>query len=621
LYFQRLSAEELVTRLAAIVDSSEDAIIGRDEHGVIQTWNAAAAKLFGYTAEEIVGQSVLLIVPPELHHEERRNLERLRHGERINHYETQRIRRGGQRIGVSITVSPIKDDNGTIIGSSLIARDLSSAQRDVAAQSRLAAIVESSDDAIVAKDLNGVVTSWNAGAERLFGYSAEQMIGRSIMTIIPPDLQHEEPMILARIASGERVDHYETQRVDSSGKRFEVSLTLSPIRDAAGHVIGVSKIARDISERRRLDTARLMLAAIVESSDDAIISKNLDGIITSWNASAERLFGYKPHEIIGQSVLRLIPRELQHEEPIILSKLRRGERIDHFETRRVKKNGETIDISLTVSPIRDDKGRVIGASKIVRDISERKAAEAALLEKEKLAATGRLAATLAHEVNNPLESIMNLSFLLANDQALPEHLRAYADMLVKEVQRAGEITRQTLSFYRTTKVTGEVDVADVIQHVLVSKQKKTVDKRINITKCFDSEISVKGYAGELRQVFDNIIENAIDAVPAGGHIHARGRTFGAPGAQRLCVSICDDGPGIAPDIMHRIFEPFFTTKLNSGSGVGLWVTHGIVMKHGGTIRVRSSRRIGTVFTVTLPLGQNGENGETKTQTRKSLLAA
>ena len=604
LHFQRLSPEELITRLAAIVDSCEDAIIGRDEQGVINTWNSAAMHMFGFQPEEIIGQSVLVIVPPHLHAEELANLERLRKGERIEHYETQRLRKGGQRVNVAVALSPIHDGKGNIIGSALVARDVGARERENAALARLAAIVESSDDAIVAKDLNGVVTDWNVAAEHMFGYTAQEMIGRSILTLIPPELQHEEPAILGKIRAGERLEHYETYRMHKSGKRVDVSLTVSPIRNDRGDIIGASKIARDISDRLRSDNARVMLAAIVESSEDAIISKTLDGVISTWNAAAERLFGYRAEEIVGHSVLRLIPRDLHYEEPQIIAKLQRGERVEHFETRRIRKNGELFEISLSVSPIRDSSGRVIGASKIVRDISDRKAAEAALVEKEKLAATGRLAATLAHEVNNPLESIMNLGFLLAQHPSLDEEARGYANLLMSEAQRAGDITRQTLSYYKATRVTGEVNVRQVIEHVLGWKKKKLESKAITVTSRFGSVPTVNGFAGELRQVFENLIQNAIDALGRGGAILIRGRSRHTRNGDRLVINICDNGDGIPRRLLPKIFDPFFTTKLQTGSGLGLWVTRGIVQKHGGTIRVRSSQtrtRRGTVFTIVLPI--------------------
>lgn len=605
-HLQRLSAEELVTRLAAIVDSYEEAIIGRDEDGTIDTWNSAATRMFGYTPQEMIGQSVLLLVPPDMHHEELANLERLRQGLPVEKYETQRLRKGGERVDISVAVAPIKDAEGRIIGSALTAREIGAPQRENAARARLAAIVESSDNAMIAKDLNGVVTDWNGAAERMFGYTASEMIGRSILNIIPAELQREEAAILAKIRAGQRVEHYETQRLHKSGQRLEVELSLSPIRDSRGRVIGASKIARDISERRRLDAARLMLAAIVESSDDAIVSKNLDGIITSWNAAAERLFGYKADEITGQSVMRLIPRELHYEEPRIIAKLRSGERIEHFETRRQRKDGTIFDVSLTVSPIKDAAGRVIGASKIVRDISDRRAAEAALIEKEKLAATGRLAATLAHEVNNPLESITNLSYLLANHPTLDDEARGYARLLLDEVQRAGEITRQTLSYYRDSRLTGDVNIEATIEHILRSKGRKLNAKHLTLEKRFNGVPLVKGYAGELRQVFENLIENAIDAVGKDGRIVIRTRTIGAPGTEKLAVSVCDDGSGIPSHTLSKIFEPFFTTKLQTGSGLGLWVSQSVVHKHGGTIRVRSTEspgRHGSVFTVVFPVSR------------------
>lgn len=595
-----LSAEESVLRLIAMVDSAEDAILSTELDGTITTWNAAACQLFGYRSDEIVGDSVLLLIPPLAHHEHTENMRRLQAGERIEHQETQRLRKGGTRIDVSLTISAVRDHAGNIVGAAMIARDMTVRRREEAARSRLAAIVESSDDAIVAKDLNGVVTDWNAAAERLFGYTPEEMIGRSILTIIPPELQHEEPMILGKIRAGHRIEHYETERLHKSGLRLQVSVSTSPIRDSSGRVIGASKIARDISERRRLENARRILAAIVESSDDAIISKNLDGIIISWNEAAERVLGYKAEEIIGQSVLRIIPAELHHEEPGIISRLRDGQRIEHFETRRRRKNGDIFPASLTVSPIRNEAGEVIGGSKILRDISDRKAAEAALLEKERLAAAGRLAATLAHEVNNPLESITNLAYLLSQHQGLDGEASGYADTLLKEVQRAGDITRQTLGYYRESKIPVPVSLREIVDHVVVSKRKKIDDKKLNVGMQFTSAAMVQGRPGELRQVLDNVIQNAVDAVPFGGHICVR--TADSPDG-RVRLEICDDGPGIPRDVLTRLFDPFFTTKSDKGSGLGLWVSRAIMVKHGGSVTVHTdpqAQQWRTVFQLELP---------------------
>jgi PAS domain S-box-containing protein len=235
----------------------------------------------------------------------------------------------------------------------------------------LARVVESSDDAIISKDLNGIILSWNRAAERIFGYTAAEATGQSIRMIIPADRQSEEDTVLQRIRSGQSVTHFETLRQRKDGQLVPVSLTVSPIHDDQGVVIGASKIARDLSEHVRGQLASRRLNAIVESSDDAIISKNLDGVIMTWNSAAERMFGYTEQEAIGRSIRMLIPADLQSEEDVVLAKIRAGEKVDHYETIRQHKDGTSLRISLTVSPIRNDSGEIVGASKIARDITER----------------------------------------------------------------------------------------------------------------------------------------------------------------------------------------------------------------------------------------------------------
>jgi PAS domain S-box-containing protein len=241
-----------------------------------------------------------------------------------------------------------------------------------AAQAYLAAIVESSDDAILSKDLDGIIQSCNAAGERIFGYPAGELIGKPVRILVPPERDSEEDGILASIRRGERIEHFETVRLRKDGRRLDVSLTISPVRDATGRIIGASKIARDITEQKRNRAARSYLAAIVESSEDAILSKNLDGIIQSCNARGEELFGYKATELVGRSIRMLIPPDRQAEEDEILARIRRGERIEHFETVRLAKGGREIDVSLSISPIRDGDGRVVGVAKLARDITEPK---------------------------------------------------------------------------------------------------------------------------------------------------------------------------------------------------------------------------------------------------------
>jgi PAS domain S-box-containing protein len=245
----------------------------------------------------------------------------------------------------------------------------------------LAAIVESTQDAIFSQDTNGIIQTWNRAAKKIFGYAAEEIIGKPFYLLIPPERENEESLILDKIRRGERVGHYETIRRRKDGSLINVALTVSPLFDSRGNVIGASKIARDVTERSSTAKPVQHLAAIIESSEDAIISKDTNGIIQTWNPSAQRLFGYTADEIIGKSVLTLIPSARHHEEDVILGKIRCGERIEHFDTVRQAKDGRLIDISLTVSPIKDRNGNVVGASKIARDITEKKRAEA-LLEQQ-----------------------------------------------------------------------------------------------------------------------------------------------------------------------------------------------------------------------------------------------
>jgi len=308
--------------------------------------------------------------------------------------------------------------------------ELGSAQE---AQALLAAVIASSDDAIISKDLNGIVRSWNQSAERIFGYTSEEIVGKPITVLFPPDLLEEEPKILQRLKRGERVDRFETIRLRKDGTRVAVSVTISPIRDAHGRVVGASKVARDITSNLELEGR---FKAIIASSDDAIISKDLNGIVQSWNQAAERMFGYTAEEMVGQSITLLFPPDRLDEEPKILEQIRRGQRVDHFETVRVCKDGRLLDISVTISPVKDPTGRVIGVSKVARDITSIKRIlreREELLEREKAARfeaerVGRMKdeflSTLSHELRTPLNAILGWANILrAGAVTSPEDLQ------------------------------------------------------------------------------------------------------------------------------------------------------------------------------------------------------
>jgi PAS domain S-box-containing protein len=350
------------------------------------------------------------------------------------------------------------------------------------------------------------------------------------------------------------------------------------------------------------DHPRSFLAAIVDSSDDAIISKNLQGIVTSWNEAASRLFGYTAEEMIGQPILRLIPEEMRYEEEMILSKLKLGERIDHFETTRIRKGGERFEISVTISPIRDSEGHIIGASKTARDISQRKKIEQVLIQSEKLAATGRMAATIAHEINNPLESVTNLVFLARTSGSINK-VRGYLLTAEKELERVAHIVRQTLGYYRETAAPVQVDLRGLIEDVLTVYQTKLNGYKIAVDCRFDNHRPIVVNKGELVQVLSNVIANSIDAMAQGGVLQVQiGETTNLQ-KEGVQIAIRDNGTGIQQEHLSKIFDAFFTTKGNLGTGIGLWVAKQLIEKQHGQIAITSCtdpENSGTTLSIFLP---------------------
>lgn len=354
------------------------------------------------------------------------------------------------------------------------------------------------------------------------------------------------------------------------------------------------------------DHLRFLLAAIVESSNDAIISKSLNGIITSWNKAASHMFGYSAEEMIGQSILRLIPEELRHEEDLILAKLRAGERIDHFETTRIKKNGERFEVSVTISPVKDGEGHIVGASKTARDISERKKMEQLLIQSEKLAATGRMAATIAHEINNPLESVMNLVYLARKSGSIGK-THNYLEIAEKELVRVAHIVRQTLGYYRETTAPVKVDFRELVEDVLMVYQGKLNTHRISVDCRFDDHRPIVANKGELVQVLSNIVSNSIDAMPLGGVLHIQIGETTDLGQEGVQIVIRDKGTGVQQENLAKIFEPFFTTKGNLGTGIGLWVAKQLIEKNRGRIAITSrtdSGNSGTTLSLFLPFADH-----------------
>jgi len=351
--------------IEAIVEYSDDAIIGSTLDGIITSWNPAAVRMYGYSSKEIIGRSGSLLVPDQAD-EFLDTVAKVKGGKAVEHFETTRVRKDGSVFPVSLTVAPIHDEHGTIIGAAAVHRDVTEQRRAFEVAQRMEAIVQSSDDAIIGRTLEGVITSWNPAAE---------MIGNSADRLIPEDRMAEARAVAAKVRAGQHVERLETVRVRKGGAAFPASVVISPILDADGAIIGESAIHRDVTEQRRAFEVAQRMEAIVQSSDDAIIALTLEGIITSWNPAAEKVFGYTSEEILGKPAKTVAPKDRPEEMKTILAKVGAGEHIDHLETVRVRKDGTAFPVSLTVSPICDPDGVTVGTSVISRNMSELKHAE------------------------------------------------------------------------------------------------------------------------------------------------------------------------------------------------------------------------------------------------------
>jgi PAS domain S-box-containing protein len=392
--------------------------------------------------------------------------------------------------------------------------------------------------------------------------------------------------------------------------------------NSPGQILGTT---RDITRLKETEKALEVsskrageLAAIVDSSDDVILSKDLNGIITSWNPAAVRLFGYSAEEMIGSSILKIIPEHLHSDEKVIIESLRAGRRIEHFETVRMTKGGQLIEVSLTISPVFDERGKVIGASKILRDISGRKKLEKSLLQAEKIAATGRMAATIAHEINNPLQAIVNLLSLLRPAVNSPEGIE-YLDAIEGELIRVSHIARQTLGYYRENTSAINTSLSDLVLHAVTVYEPRCRELGIEVRKSLDSSKVIALRRGEMMQVISNLLSNSIYAMQSGGVLSVSVKDAGAaprkiasaipdetaPAVRdEIVLTIEDNGAGIPADVLPKVFDAFFTTRNTVGTGIGLFIARQFVEGHGGRVELESSvdaKNHGTIVRIFLPV--------------------
>ena len=476
-------------------------------------------------------------------------------------------------------------------------------------------------DAVITTDADGRVTSMNAVAQALTGWSQTDALGQLLTDVFR--IVHEE--------TREPVDNPATRALQAgtiirlanhtvllarTGEDHPIDDSAAPIRDESGTTVGAVLVFRDVSERKRTDLARAHLAAIVESSDDAIVSKTLQSIILSWNKGAERLFGYSAHEAIGQPITMLIPPERRDEEQQILERIIRGERIEHFETVRVCKDGSQIDISLTISPIRDARGQIVGASKVARDISHRKSLEARnreLREREQLArqeaeaanrAKDEFLAMLGHELRNPLSPILTALQLmklrgggLERERTVIERQVSHLTRLVDDLLDVSRIARGRVELKEEL-----VEIAEVVAKA-IEIATPLLDQR---THALDVEVPrrlwVRGDSIRLNQVVSNLLTNAAKYTPPGGHIRVRATEERG----EIVIRVRDTGIGIAPDVLPRVFDLFVQERQTidrsqGGLGLGLTIVRNLVERHGGTVSAHSDGPgTGSEFVVRLP---------------------
>jgi PAS domain S-box-containing protein len=621
--------------LSAIFDSSDDAIISKNLDGIITSWNRAAERIFGYTAEEAVGQPISILFPPDRLDEEPKILERLRRGERIDHFETIRQTKEGKLLNISVTISPVKDTQGRIVGASKIARDITP-QVDLRtelrrSEERFGITLSSIGDAVIATDQKGHITYMNAVAEELTGWSGLEATGLPLPKIfnIINEYSRESvtnPVVKVLETGGIVGLANNTILVAKDGTERPIDDSGAPIREPNGEINGVVLVFRDVTERRAAEVASLRLAAIVHGSDDAIIGKDLSGIITNWNTGAERIFGYSHDEIVGKSILTLIPPDLQDEEKSILARLHRGERIEHFETTRLTKEGKPLQISVSVSPVKDAEGRIIGASKIARDVTERKQMEQALVdarnqlelhaaeleqrveERTKLLqkTIGELEAfsfSLSHDMRAPLRAIQSFLQIFLEDYGASVDPEGHA-VLQKVVSSAKRMDRMVLDLLTFTRLSHEpvviepVDVEKVVQDVI--RDRPEFDSSHSEILVRSPLHHVMGNTASLTQCLNNLLTNAVKFVAPGVRPNVYIYSEETDGRVRLFVQ--DNGIGIPSQDQVKLFGMFQRLQGDKypGTGIGLAIIRKAVERMNGTVGLESEPSQGTRFWLELP---------------------
>lgn len=495
-------------------------------------------------------------------------------------------------------------------------------------------LLETLPDAIVAADRDGTIVQVNSQAEELFGYDRGELIGQKIEMLVPERYRRQHHHHRQNFAEtpktrrmGADLDLYGRRR---NGSEFPVEISLSPVSTEKG--MFVLSAIRDISDRKRiaeelrraneelhrrtaeqLGEYRSRLVSIIDSSEDAILSKDLHGIITSWNRGAEHMYGYAPEEVVGKHISLLTPSDRPDEISEILQKIARGESTEHLESVRVSKDGRHLNVSISVSPLRDTAGEIVGASAIVRDVTAQKRAENQVRQSQKMEAIGRLAGGVAHDFNNIL-GIINACTEFLRDRIDPAaEPSLYVENIKKATERGASLTRQLLAFSRTSAIQPRVldlnerlrDISKLLRPLLGD------DVEILVVPTSSSAV-IEADPGQLDQIVVNLAVNARDAMPRGGKFILETGVVrfdegfadqhqAMPAGKYVLLAVSDTGSGMDEATISRIFEPFFTTKeTGKGTGLGLATVYGIVKQSEGHILVYSEPGHGTTFKIYLP---------------------
>ncbi len=605
---ERKQIELAALHVAAIVESSEDAIIGKDMNSTITSWNKGAEKIFGFSSAEMVGVSIMRLIPPGRWDEENHILGRIRRGESVEHFETLRQTKDGRLIDISVTASPIRNAAGEVIGASKVARDITERKRAEEArqliEARYRTLFDYAPDGIVIADPESYYLDVNSSMCRMLGYTREEFIGLHASNIVvQSEIQEIRPALDVIKSKLDYQREWNFRRKDGSVFSADVIATMMP----DGNLLAM---IRDITERKSAQQQIAEQAALLEKARDAILVRDLDGKILFWNSGAERVYGWTRQEAVGRNIDELLyanPRQFREANGLAIEQ---GEW--YGELSHLTRDKREIIIEARWTLIRDNAGHPKSVLAINTDITEKKKIEAQFMRAQRMESIGTLAGGIAHDLNNILAPILlSIDFL----KIVSDHPQAkkMLDTIEISARRGADIVRQVLSFARGVK--GQ-RIAVQIKHVLKDLEliiKDTFPKNTRLHFSSSDDLwTILGDPTQLQQILLNLCVNARDAMPGGGTLtidvqncaldeQYAAMNSGAKAGRYVAVSVTDSGAGIPRELLDKIFEPFFTTKdLNKGTGLGLSTVMAIVKNHDGFVNVYSELGKGTTFKVYLP---------------------